>query len=356
MPLFTLKHTDKWLKAHCKKQVLKFKQPAGTSRGVMMEKECYIIYIEYLNYPGVVGIGECSPLWGLSIDPKEGYESLLLDICADINNYKAWMYNRLIDYPSIYFGLEMALKDLEQGGKRILFPSKFTEFKDTIEINGLVWMGNIDFMEQQIQAKIKDGYDCIKLKIGSLEFDEEIKLLAQIRAKYPPEKLSIRLDANGAFSESEVEQKLEKLSTFDIHSIEQPIKAGNWKLMKTICASSPIPIALDEELIGIVGWAKKQDLIKTIRPQYIIIKPSLVGGFKSTEGWINIAKTYGVQWWITSALESNVGLNAIAQFTFATGNKLPQGLGTGSLFNNNIGDVNFLESKQFHFREFHVPK
>lgn len=355
MSLFNLHLPERKLKAYCKKHVLNFKVPAGTSRGVMHQKESFILYVEHVNSPGVVGVGECSPLWGLSIDPKEEYESLLRDICADINNYRAWMFDRLVDYPSIYFGLEMALKDLEQGGKRTLFPSKFSEGKDSIEINGLVWMGDIDSMENQIQAKLKDGYDCIKLKIGSLNFEDEIALLKAIRNKYPKEQLNIRLDANGAFSAKEAMGKLEKLSEFDIHSIEQPIKAGNWNAMKTICANSPIPIALDEELIGIVGWKKKLKLVKTIKPQYLIIKPSLVGGFKSTEGWINIAKAYNVGWWITSALESNVGLNAIAQFTYVTGNKMPQGLGTGSLYSNNVGEVNFLTSKQFNYRKFEIP-
>jgi len=355
MALFNLHLPERKLKAYCKKHVLNFKQPAGTSRGVMRKKESYIIYIEYVNYPGVIGIGECSPLWGLSIDPEDNYESLLRDICDDINNYKAWMFNRLVDYSSIYFGLEMALKDLEQGGTQVMFPSKFTQGKDSIEINGLVWMGEISFMEQQIEAKLKNGYDCIKLKIGSLNFDDEVNLLREIRKKYPKDQLSIRLDANGAFAIKDAMQKLEILSEFNIHSIEQPIKAGHWKEMKSICANSPIPIALDEELIGIVGWEKKQKLVQTINPQYLILKPSLIGGFKSTEGWINIAKTFGIKWWITSALESNVGLNAIAQFTYVTGNKMPQGLGTGSLYSNNIGEVDFLESKQFHYRKFEIP-
>jgi O-succinylbenzoate synthase len=355
MAIFNLNLPERKLKAYCKKHVLNFEQPAGTSRGVMREKESYLIYIEYVNYPGIIGIGECSPLWGLSIDPREDYESLLRDICEDINNYKAWIFNRLVDYPSIYFGLEMALKDLEQGGTQVLFPSNFTQGKESIEINGLVWMGKISFMEQQIEAKLKNGYDCIKLKIGSLNFEDEVNLLREIRKKYAKDQLSIRLDANGAFAIKDAIRKLEVLSEFDIHSIEQPIKAGHWKEMKLICANSPIPIALDEELIGIVGWEKKEKLVKTINPQYLILKPSLVGGFKSTEGWINIAKAYGIKWWVTSALESNVGLNAIAQFTYATGNKMPQGLGTGSLYSNNIGEVDFLESKQFHYRKFEIP-
>ncbi|MFT6717355.1 MAG: O-succinylbenzoate synthase, partial [Saprospiraceae bacterium] len=253
MPVFNLHLPNRKLKAYCKKHVLNFKQAAGTSRGVMHQKECFILHVEFVNYPGALGIGECSPLWGLSIDPREDYESLLRDICKDINNYKAWMFDRLMDYPSIYFGLEMALKDLEQGGTRKLFPSRFTEGQTSVEINGLVWMGDINFMEQQIEAKLNDGYDCIKIKIGSLDFEDEITLLRKVRAKYPKNKLNIRLDANGAFSIKEAMNKLERLSEFDIHSIEQPIKAGKWKAMKSICANSPIPIALDEELIGIVG-------------------------------------------------------------------------------------------------------
>lgn len=356
MAIFNLHLPERKLKAYSKKHVLNFKQPAGTSRGVMVQKECYFIYVEYVNYPGTIGIGECSPLWGLSVDPQEDYEELIKDICLDINNYRAWMYDRLTEYPSIYFGLEMALKDLEQGGSKTLFPSLFTQGKKSIEINGLVWMGNAAFMEKQIQDKIQSGYDCIKLKIGGINFNEELKLLAGIRMKYSKDQLGIRLDANGSFSPEEAAEKLNQLSAFDIHSIEQPIKAGNWKAMKKLCANSPIPIALDEELIGIVGWKKKQILVQAIAPQYLILKPSLIGGFKSTEGWINIANAYGVKWWITSALESNIGLNAIAQFTYLTGNKMPQGLGTGSLFENNIGEVDFLSANQFFFKSFENPK
>lgn len=351
MPLFQLHLPDRKLKMWYKKHVLHFKQPAGTSRGVMTQKESYILHVQYVNYPELgIGRGECSPIWGLSIDPKEDYESLIRDICDDVNNYRAWMFDRLVEYPSIYFGLEMALKDLEQGGKQQLFPSHFTQQKESIEINGLVWMGEPAFMQQQIEAKLRDGYDCIKLKIGALNFEKELELLDGIRQQYSKEQLEIRVDANGAFEPEKALDQLHQLNKFDLHSIEQPIKAGQWQQMKKLCSSSPIPIALDEELIGIVGWEKKQLLLKTIQPQYLILKPSLVGGFKSTEGWINIASAFGIKWWMTSALESNIGLNAIAQFTYITGNKMPQGLGTGSLYENNIGEVDFLKSKQFHFQ------
>lgn len=349
MPLFKLHLPEKRLQARYEKRILKFKRPAGTSRGIMLQKETYLIYVQYVNYPGAVGIGECSPIWNLSIDPREDYESLIQDICEDINNYKAWMYDRLVDYPSIYFGLEMALKDLEQNGQRILFPSPFTEMKSSIKINGLIWMGEIAFMEEQIQEKINQNYDCIKLKIGGNNFNEEVNLLRAIRNKYPKSQLEIRLDANGAFKPEEALSKLEQLAEFDIHSIEQPIQAGQWDTMKYLCENSPIPIALDEELIGVVGWQKKQELAQYIQPQFLILKPSLIGGFKSTEGWINIATAQGIGWWITSALESNIGLNAIAQFCFITENPLPQGLGTGSLFENNIGNNTALREDQFYF-------
>ncbi len=353
MSLFNLSLPDEPLKAYFKKHTLNFKQLAGTSRGVMSQKECFIIYVEQVNHPGIFGVGECSPLWGLSIDSKEDYEDTLQQLCEDINHYQFWLQNDLKDYPSICFGLEMALKDLEQGGNRILFPSKFTEGQDSIEINGLVWMGEIGFMEQQIKDKLDDGYDCIKLKIGSLDFEQEMNLLRKIRAKYKSDQLTIRVDANGAFSPEDVMQKLTQLSHFEIHSIEQPIKAGQWEKMKEICTKSPIPIALDEELIGITN--QKQKLIQTINPHYLILKPSLLGGFKSTEQWIHAARTCDVKWWITSALESNIGLNAIAQFTYITGNKMPQGLGTGSLYSNNVGKVNFLSSKHFHYQDFQIP-
>ena len=238
MPLFNLHLPDRKLKAWYKKHVLKFKQAAGTSRGIMTEKETYVIYIQYTNYPELgTGVGECSPLWGLSIDPKEDYEELIRDICQDINNYRAWMYDRLVEYPSIYFGLETALKDLEQGGKRTLFASDFTKKKKSIHINGLVWMGELPFMKEQIAQKIADGYNCIKLKIGALDFEKEIALLTGIRAAYSPEQLEIRVDANGAFSIEEAQHKLEILSKFNLHSIEQPIKAGQWEEMKKLCIS-----------------------------------------------------------------------------------------------------------------------
>lgn len=355
MALFELSLPSGKLKASFRKHVLNFKKPAGTSRGVMNTKDCYLLEVYFEGEPNTVGTGECSPLWGLSIDPEESYEPILTALCQDINNYNSWLNNKLVNYPSILFGLEMALKDLESNGKRIFFPSNFTKRLDSVEINGLVWMGELSFMKEQIKTKLKDGYDCIKLKIGALNFDQEVQLIQSIREQYSKEELAIRVDANGAFSVEEAMDKLKTLNKLALHSIEQPIKAGNWNAMKSLCTSSPLPIALDEELIGVVEIDQQRELLQTIQPQYLILKPSLLGGFKATEQWIQLAEENNIAWWITSALESNVGLNAIAQFTYASGNKLPQGLGTGSLYTNNIGEVDFLKSNQFYFKEFNIP-
>lgn len=314
--------------------MLQFKQPSGTSRGVLTEKPTYFIKIWDEINPSVIGIGECSILKGLSIDDVENYEDTLAGICRNINDYVEYPENKLLSFPSICFGMETALLDLKNGGKHILFPSAFTDGMEGIPINGLIWMGNIGFMKEQLRSKIEEGYRCIKIKIGAIEFEEELKLLNNLRQQYP--HIEIRLDANGAFSVSEVRERLRRLSKYKIHSIEQPIKQGNWAAMAELCRESPIPIVLDEELIGINTCAKKEELISSIKPQYIILKPSLLGGFSHSEEWIDLANKYKVGWWITSALESNIGLNAIAQWTFTLNNKMPQGLGTGQLYTNNI--------------------
>lgn len=321
-------------KAVYKKYLLQFKQPSGTSRGVLTEKPTYFIKIWDEINPSVIGIGECSILKGLSIDDVENYEATLAGICRNINDYVENPNNRLLSFPSIIFGIETALLDLKNGGKHILFPSAFTDGMEGIPINGLIWMGNIGFMKEQLRSKIEEGYRCIKIKIGAIEFEEELKLLNNLRQQYP--HIEIRLDANGAFSLSEVRERLRRLSKYKIHSIEQPIKQGNWAAMAELCKESPIPIVLDEELIGINTCAKKEELISSIKPHYIILKPSLLGGFRHCEEWIDLANKYKVGWWITSALESNIGLNAIAQWTFTLNNKMPQGLGTGQLYTNNI--------------------
>ena len=241
-----------------------------------------------------------------------------------------------MEFPSIQFGIEMAFKSLENENEFELFPSAFTKGEEAIAINGLIWMGEKDFMKSQIEDKLKSGFNCIKMKIGAIDFDTEIELLKYIRSQYSAEEIELRVDANGAFDPKNALEKLKRLSELELHSIEQPIKQGNWEKMARLCAETPLPIALDEELIGVFEVTKKKKLLQTIQPQYLIFKPSLIGGFKGTQQWIDLAETNTIGWWNTSALESNIGLNAISQFTYEKNVTMPQGLGTGSLYTNNI--------------------
>lgn len=321
------------MQATYRKYILEFKRPSGTSRGVMTHKDTYFIVLKDNEKQG---IGECGLLKGLSIDDVPDYEEKLSWTCDNINMGKEALWEALRDYPSIQFGVEQAFLSLISQNPFILFPSKFTNNNSTIPINGLVWMGSEQFMHSQIVQKLDEGFKCIKLKIGAIDFDKEITLIKSIRDKYTPQEIEVRVDANGAFPSTEALDKLERLSKFNLHSIEQPIQAGEIDKMRELCAQSPIPIALDEELIGIVNQADKEELLYNIQPQYIILKPSLIGGFKGSMEWIRLADKYNIKWWITSALESNIGLNAIAQWTYTLENKLPQGLGTGGLYTNNF--------------------
>lgn len=311
--------------------ILNFKRPGGTSRGVLHKKETFILEVFENDKKG---IGECGLFRGLSYDDVPEYEEKLKWLCENINEDYEFLKEELRHFPSIWFGYEQALLNLKNGSD-IYFPSNFTEGNASIKINGLIWMGSTEFMEEQIEEKLKLGFDCIKLKIGT-DWNSEKKILKELREKFPAEKLELRVDANGAFSFEEAKEVLKKLLDLKIHSIEQPIKAGNTAQMKLLCSETPTPIALDEELIGVVNASEKIKLLETIKPQYIILKPSLVGGFSGCDEWISAAENFGIDWWITSALESNIGLNAIAQYTFTKGNPLPQGLGTGSLFTNNF--------------------
>ena len=299
----------------------------------MHQKETFFLT---LRSAGKVGIGECGLFRGLSYDDRPDYEDKLNWLCDNINADRELLYQDLKEFPSIQFGLEQALLSLESEDKYDLFPSNFSKGLDRIPINGLIWMGKESFMNEQISNKLKEGFTTLKMKIGAIDFNTELDILKGIRNQYDPSELELRVDANGAFSMENALEKLEKLATFGIHSIEQPIKAGQIESMRELCDSSPIPIALDEELIGVLEKEQKQALLASIKPQYIILKPSLVGGFQGSLEWINIAKALGIGWWITSALESNIGLSAIAQFTYTLNNELPQGLGTGALFSNNI--------------------
>lgn len=313
--------------------ILNFKQPSGTSRGVLNTKETWFIM---LDSEGKQGIGECGILRGLSVDDRPDYEAQLKWTCEHIHLGLDTLYVENTEFPSIQFGLEMAFKSLESQDQFKLFPSAFTQGKDDIPINGLIWMGSEAFMKQQIKDKIEAGFRCIKLKIGAIDFETELNLLKSIRKEFSSNDIEIRVDANGAFGIKEALKKLKRLSDLDLHSIEQPIKAGQFEAMAKLCEQTPLPIALDEELIGVFSVTKKQELLQIVRPQFIILKPSFIGGFKGSEEWITIANQHNIGWWITSALESNVGLNAIAQWTYTLQSNRFQGLGTGSLFSNNF--------------------
>lgn len=320
------------MKVSYRKYVLDFKQPSGTSRGVLRQKETF--FIEIRN-GAQYGIGECGLFRGLSSDDVPYFEEQLTKVCAALEKGvdATLLY---ADFPAISMGVQMALTSFTADTPFRLYDTPFSNGEQPISINGLVWMGSIDFMRQQVFNKIEEGYDCIKLKIGALDFELECQLLAEIRARYSPAEVTLRVDANGAFSSKEALQKLEKLSLFGLHSIEQPIAAGQFEAMKKLCVQTPIPIALDEELIGVLDAADKAALLDKIEPQYIILKPSLLGGFTAAEAWIALAEARKIGWWVTSALESNIGLNAIAQWTATQNTSMPQGLGTGGLFTNNI--------------------
>jgi o-succinylbenzoate synthase len=401
------------------KTSLKFLQPAGTSRGVLHEKESWFIRLRNSDDPETVGIGECSLIPGLSPDSIPVFEQQLRAVCQSVGNFvpgkrdgpgtafpseegltplkkgqshldkergasdneqnpnasygspdekmhgkdkeSSKLSNKesntiqngpnahqdsltaeilsnieLSAFPAIRFGLETALRDLEQGGKRLLYPSDFTTGTTGIPINGLIWMGNKREMLSRIAEKLDQGFSVLKMKVGALNFDDELEILHALRKEHPPAQLELRLDANGAWQPDEALEKLKVLSEFGIHSVEQPIPAGTPEEMARVCTNSPIPIALDEELIGVHTPEQKEQLLATIKPHYIILKPSLLGGIKASDEWIGLAEKQGTGWWVTSALESNIGLNAIAQWTATLETSLPQGLGTGSLFANNI--------------------
>ncbi|ALJ01594.1 o-succinylbenzoate synthase [Rufibacter tibetensis] len=324
---------------------LAFRFDARTSRGAMQTHLAHYLRVHHTQNLEKQGWGECSPLPGLSTDFSPEFHSLLEQLCQQYNDLhiedpeseeSLEFWRALEQWPSICFGAETAWVDYFRGGKRKLYNTAFSRSEKGIRINGLIWMGDPAFMRSQIEKKMDQGFTCLKLKIGGLDFSQELKILKEIRRVAGPEVLELRLDANGAFSVDDAEEKIRQLATFEIHSLEQPIKPGKMEDLQLLCSASPIPIALDEELIGVSGKENKWKLLDKIRPQYIIIKPTLVGGLVSSREWIQVAESLGIDWWLTSALESNIGLNAIAQFASDLGNPLPQGLGTGQLYHNNF--------------------
>jgi len=342
------------MQATYQKHILNFKRPSGTSRGILKTKETWFII---LNDNEKQGIGECGILRTLSVDDRPDYEEKLKWACQNIHLGVVVLLKELYEFPSIQFGLEQAFLSLQSHTMFDLFPSEFTKGNQAIPINGLVWMGDKEFMKTQIKEKLATGFSCIKMKIGAIDFKTEMELLTSIRKEFSSNEIELRVDANGGFDPNNALEKLKRLSELEIHSIEQPIKQGQFEQMASLCEKTPLPIALDEELIGVFSVTKKQEILQTIQPQYIILKPSLVGGFKGSKEWIEKAESHNVGWWVTSALESNVGLNAIAQWTFTLNSNMPQGLGTGGLYTNNIespleiekGSLKYNTSKKWNF-------
>ncbi|UZD22993.1 o-succinylbenzoate synthase [Algoriphagus halophytocola] len=325
------------------KRNLKFKFDAGTSRGVLREKEVFWIKAFFPGKPEVSGWGEAAPLVKLSPDDRPDFEAVLKSTLEQMSR-ELWdmeegellkQVGERISFklPSIRFGVETAVLDLLNGGKKCILENEFYQKNTPIAINGLIWMGDKGFMLSQIESKLAQGFSCIKMKIGAIDFQQELDLLGYIRARFSEDEIILRVDANGAFLPANALSKLQQLAQFGIHSIEQPIRAGQEELMRKLCQESPLPIALDEELIGVQD---KATLLDKIQPPYIILKPTLLGGIAETKQWIAEAESRNIDWWMTSALESNIGLNAIAQLASNHHTAIPQGLGTGQLYHNNL--------------------
>lgn len=343
--------------ASYKKHRLKFRFLAGTSRGTMKERDTYFVYLFKKDNNKIIGTGEISPLFGLSIDFLPNLEDIINDVCKRIESTIINSVDDIFDLipaslPAVRFGFETAFLDLKNGGKRIIYKNDFSLNQKVIPINGLVWMGDFEFMKSQLEEKLERGFSCIKLKIGAINFEKECKLLESIRKRFDENKITIRVDANGAFPANEALKKLEILSNYAIHSIEQPIAANQWYEMKRLCKQTPLAIALDEELIPLVNLEDKKRMLDYINPQFLIFKPTLLGGLQKTAEWIELCKERNIDWWITSALESNIGLNAIAQFVANYNPTLPQGLGTGKLYHNNIESSLEIENGEIFSRKF----
>jgi len=335
------------LKADFTKHILKFNFPGGTSRGVLYEKASW--YLRLQDNKGNIGIGEISIIPGLSLDTEEELDQQLNQLSNHPESLLENYQTRLKHLPALRFGIESALLSLKGKSTFELFPSTFCEGDDSVKINGLIWMGDITNMNKQIESKLEQGFTCLKMKIGALNFEDELQVLKNIRKNYSKDVLELRVDANGAFSPDEAVSKLDQLAALDLHSIEQPVRAGQWDVMTDLCRKTPLPIALDEELIGIHEASERNHLLDKINPQYIILKPSLIGGFNSSLEWIKLAQERTIGWWVTSALEGNIGLNAIAQWTYTLNNSMPQGLGTGQVFENNIDSPLYLKGDKLFY-------
>ncbi|MGB3852721.1 MAG: o-succinylbenzoate synthase [Tunicatimonas sp.] len=341
---------------HSFSHTLRFTFSAGTSRGVMTTRPTHYLVLEQ---NGRRGVGECAPLAGLSEDDVPNLP-MMIDLVRQRLEKRPvprsaqeafqWVQDAVpANLPSVRFGAETALLDLLHGGRRLLFPSVMHPDFTPVPINGLVWMGDPAFMQQQIDDKLEQGFRCIKLKIGAIDFSKELRLLQGIRKRYSRDMVSLRVDANGAFSPAKAMDKLKRLAKLDVHSIEQPIAPGQPEAMAALCRNSPVPIALDEELIGVHTSKERAQLLDTIQPQYIILKPTLLGGLAAADDWVMLAENRGIGWWVTSALESNVGLNAIAQWVSLYEPTVPQGLGTGQLYHNNVDAPLYIDRGYLHY-------
>ncbi|GAA4436631.1 o-succinylbenzoate synthase [Pontibacter saemangeumensis] len=346
------------LKLRYTPHTLQFKFDARTSRGAISEHRVHFINLWEERSTEIVGVGECAPLAGLSIDARPDLEQKLQAVAQLVNEQQVPLQPgkplpqelELQEWPALRFALETALLDLQHGGRRLIYDNAFSRGETGIPINGLIWMGDRQFMQEQIEKKLKEGYSCLKLKIGGLDFVQELEILQSIREVAGAHELTVRVDANGAFSPQEAYKKLERLARYDLHSIEQPIKQGQHEAMAQLCAYTPVPIALDEELIGVQEPEAKVQLLEYIKSQYIILKPTLVGGLAASAEWIEMAEARRIGWWMTSALESNIGLNAVSQFTANYDITMPQGLGTGQLYHNNIPSPLQIERGQLWYR------
>jgi o-succinylbenzoate synthase len=310
---------------------LNFKTPGGTSRGILKEKESFFICIkEGENY----GVGEVGLLRGLSMDDVPNLEDQISWTCRHIHLGLDELYEANKQFPSIQFALEQAFSHLIHGFDH--FSNAFSKGQDALNINGLIWMGDIAFMQEQVAMRLSEGFKTLKMKVGSIAWEEEKSILSALRERFGPEELELRVDANGAFSLQQAVEISRYLGEIQVHSIEQPLKAGEDQELAKAARQMHIPIALDESLIGVVSRKDREILLDTVQPHYIILKPSFIGGWKGSEEWVKLAEERGIGWWVTSALESTIGLNAIAQWAFSKNNNIPQGLGTGSLYTNNI--------------------
>jgi len=322
----------------------------GTSKGPITTRTVWYLIAWHHDRPEVVGIGEAALFPGHSKEFPADVKLKLMELCADTDGWQRRLTGDLVDVPSVRFAVEQCLRDLEAGGTKTLFASDFTLGRRAIPINGLVWMGDKATMTQRIREQIEGGHTTVKMKVGAIGIDDELALLKAVRAEYGPDDITLRVDANGAFTAQQAPEVLKRLADLQVHSIEQPVAPGLYEVMAELCAASPVPIALDEDLIGLNTRDAKVDLLDSIRPPFIVIKPSLVGGWAATQEWIDLAKARGIGWWITSALESSIGLNAIAQYTATLNVSIAQGLGTGKVYANNVPSPLSVERGMLHYR------